>query len=423
MNILIQNGRIIDPANQTDGVGDIQIVDGMITPLQSDFVPQQTIDARDKIVCPGLVDLRARLREPGERHKGSIRSETRAAAAGGVTTLAIPPDTNPVIDSSAVIELIRHKAEVAGFAEVIPLGALTQSLDGEHLSNMGALKRTGCSGVSNALKPISNALVMRRAMEYAATHDLTLFLHSEDPWLRNGGCAHEGSVSTRMGLPGTPDAAESVAVARDLVLIRETGVRAHFCGLSSRNALQMIQRAQQDGLRVTADVAIHHLYLTEMDISGFNSLCHVDPPLRTERDRDGLIEGVRNGTIRAICSDHQPHDEDAKAAPFEETEPGISAIETLLPLTLRLATSHGLTLSEALATVTQHPAEILRIDAGTLSSGSLANITIFDPEAWWNVTPEKLQSAGKNSPFLNWELQGRVTHTLLNGAVVYENTP
>jgi dihydroorotase len=319
-----------------------------------------------------------------------------------------------------VVELIRHKAEVAGFAEVIPLGALTKGLEGEELSNMGGLKQTGCNTVSNARKPIRNSLVMRRAMEYATTHDLTLFLHAEDPWLSNGGCAHEGSISTRLGLPGIPDAAESAGVARDLILIRETGVRAHFCGVSSRNALQMITQAQQDGVTVTADVAAHHLYLSEMDISGFNSLCHVQPPLRTERDRDGLVEGVRNGTIQAICSDHQPHDEDAKAAPFEETEPGISAVETLLPLTLRLAKDHDISLSEALATVTHHPAEILRIDAGTLSSGSLANITIFDPEAWWRVTPQQLQSAGKNSPFLNWELQGKVTHTLLNGQLVYE---
>ena len=420
MNILIRNGRIIDPANQIDSVGDLQIADGIIQPPGDPFTPDQTIDASNLVVCPGLVDLRARLREPGATHKGSIRSETRAAAAGGVTTLAVPPDTTPVIDSSAVIELILHKAEVSGFAEVIPLGALTKGLKGEQLSNMGALKRAGCTGVSNALNPIGNALVMRRAMEYAATHDLTLLLHAEDEALRNGGCAHEGSVSTRLGLPGIPDAAESVGVARDLVLIKETGARAHFCGLSSRNALEMVARAQQDGLAVTADVAAHQLYLTEMDISGFNSLCHVHPPLRTDRDRDGLIEGVRNGTIQAICSDHQPHDEDAKAAPFEETEAGISGLETLLPLTLPLSRAHGLPLSAAIATITHKPAEILRIDAGTLASGSLANITLFDPEAWWTVRATQLQSAGKNTPFLNWDMQGRVTHTLLNGQLVYE---
>lgn len=420
MKILIQNGRIIDPANQIDQIGDLQIADGFIQPLTAEFTPERTIDASGKIVCPGLVDLRARLREPGEKHKGSIRSESRAAAAGGVTTLAVPPDTTPPIDSSAVVELIRHKAEVVGQAEVLPIGALTKGLNGEQLSNMGALKRSGCSAISNAQQPLSNSLVMRRAMEYAATHDLTLLLHPEDPWLRNSGCAHEGSISTRLGLPGIPDAAECAGVARDLVLIQQTGVRAHFCGLSSRSALEMITRAQQDGINITADVAAHHLYLTEMDIGNFNSLCHVHPPLRTERDRDGLIAGICNGTIQAICSDHQPHDEDAKAAPFEETEPGISGVETLLPLTLRLTQTENLSLSDALALVTHRPAEILRIDAGTLSTGTLANVTLFDPEAWWSVTPATLQSAGKNSPFLNWELQGRVTHTLLNGQIIHD---
>ncbi len=420
MKILIQNGRIIDPANQIDHTGDLQIADGFIQLSRPDFTPDQTIDASGKVVCPGLVDLRARLREPGEKHKGTIRSETRAAAAGGVTTLAVPPDTMPPIDSSAVVELIRHKAEVAGHAEVLPIGALTKALEGEQLSNMGSLKRSGCSVVSNAQQPISNSLVMRRAMEYAATHDLTLFLHPEDPWLRNNGCAHEGSISTRLGLPGIPDAAECAGVARDLVLIRQTGVRAHFCGLSSRSALKMVDHAREDGLNITADVAAHHLYLTEMDIGNFNSLCHVHPPLRSERDRDGLISGVHNGAIQAICSDHQPHDEDAKAAPFEETAPGISSIETLLPLTLRLAQTGNLSLSDALALVTHRPAEILRVDAGTLSVGTLANITLFDPEAWWTVTPTTLQSNGKNSPFLNWEMQGRVTHTLFNGQITYE---
>ncbi len=420
MKILIRNGRIIDPANEMDQIGDLRIADGFIQPNDIPFEADQEIDASGKVVCPGLVDLRARLREPGEKHKGTIRSETRAAAAGGVTTLAVPPDTQPAIDSPAVVELIRHKAEVAGYAEVIPIGALTRALEGEVLSNMGALKRSGCRVVSNAQHPITNSLVMRRAMEYAATHDLTLFLHPEDPWLSNNGCAHEGRISTRLGLPGIPDAAESAGVARDLVLIQQTGVRAHFCGLSSRSALQMVARAQADGLEVSADVAAHHLFLTEMDIGNFNSLCHLRPPLRTERDRDGLIEGLRQGALQAICSDHQPHDEDAKAAPFEETEPGISSIETLLPLTLRLAREQQIPLSQALSWITHQPASILRIDAGTLSPGALANVTLFDPEAWWSVTPESLCSAGKNSALLGWELQGKVTHTLLNGQIIYE---
>lgn len=421
MNILIQNGRIIDPANGIDQIGDIQISEGKILSTTNDFQPDKTIDASNLIVCPGLVDMRARLREPGQTHKGTIDSETHAAASAGVTTLCIPPDTLPIIDTPAVIELIRNRAKDSGYASVIPLGALTHGLDGEHLSNMGALKEAGCAGVSNAQSPISNSLVMRRALEYAASHETTVFLHSEDPWLNNRGCVHEGTVSTRLGLPGIPDAAEAAGVARDLVLIRETGVRAHFCGISSIRALQMIELAQKSGLPVSADVAVHHLYLTEMDIGEFNSLCHVLPPLRTERDREGLIRGVLSSTIQAICSDHQPHDEDAKAAPFEQTDPGISSVETLLPLTLRLTKEHDISVSDAISMVTNRPAEILGIDAGTLGEGSSADITIFDPERWWTVTAETLQSAGKNSPFLNWELQGKVTHTIMGGNIVHES--
>ena len=421
MKILVHNGRIIDPANNIDQIGNLQIADGTILPAAGDFQADLEIDASGKVVCPGLVDLRARLREPGQKHKGTIASETYAAAAGGVTTLSAPPDTSPVIDTPAVVELIRHKANEAGYAHVIPLGALTQGLDGEHLSNMGALQNAGCAGASNAQSPVTNSLVMRRAMEYAASHGITVFLHSQDPWLSNGGSVHEGTVSTRLGLPGIPEAAEAAGVARDLVLIRETGVRAHFCGISSLRALQMVELAQKSGLPVSVDVAAHQLYLTEMDLGEFNSLCHVLPPLRTERDRAGLVEGVLSSTIQAICSDHQPHDEDAKAAPFEETEPGISSIETLLPLTLRLTRDHAFSLTDAIARVTHLPAEILGIDAGTLGAGRAADITIFDPDEWWTVTPKSLQSAGKNSPFLNWELQGRVTHTLTAGELVYES--
>lgn len=416
---LIRNGRIIDPANGIDQIGDLQIENGVLTPPNDHFVADQEIDASNKIVCPGLVDLRARLREPGEKHKGTIQSETRAAAAGGVTTLSTPPDTTPVIDSPAVVELIHTRAEEVGSARVIPLGAATKGLNGEELSNMGSLQRVGCAGVSNGHHAVTNALVMRRIFEYATSHQITVFIHPEDPWLRNNGCAHEGTISTRLGLPGIPSAAEAVAVARDLVLIEETGARAHFCGLSSQQALQMIEQAQERGLPVTADVAAHQLYLTEMDLSGFNSLCHVRPPLRTERDRDRLIQGVIQGSIQAICSDHQPHDEDAKAAPFEETDPGISSIETLLPLTLRLQ-QQGLSLSDAIARITHQPAEILGIDAGTLGHGKRADITIIDPDRWWTVTTDTLHSHGKNTPFLQWELQGQVTHTLMNGIITYE---
>lgn len=423
MRILIKNGRVIDPPHGVDKVQDVYVADGRIVALgkrPDGFDADRSIDARHRIVCPGLVDLAAHLREPGAEHKATIASETRAAAAAGITTLCCPPDTDPVIDTPAVVELIRSRAQQAGLAHVVPLGALTRALAGNELSEMAALQQAGCAGLSNARRPITNTRVLRRAMEYAATHGITVFLHAEDSALANGGCAHEGAVATRLGLPGIPESAETAALARDLVLIEQTGVRAHFCRLSSARAVRMIARAQHDGLKVTADTGAHHLYLTEMDIGHFNSQCHVLPPLRTLRDRDGLRLGLGDGTLSAICSDHQPHESDAKLAPFTETEPGISALETLLPLTLRLAEENVLSLSGALAHITCNPAQILGLDAGTLQAGRAADICIFGPDHYWTLSADTLVSRGHNTPFLNWELKGKVTHTLLNGKVVYE---
>lgn len=425
MRILIKNGRVIDPANSIDKVTNVYIADGKISAVADsldDFNADQEIDANGQLVCPGLVDLSARLREPGLEHKATIASETRAAAAAGITSLVTPPDTDPVIDTPAVVKLIRKTAQDAGHCKVYSLGAATQGLGGEHLSEMGALKAAGCVGISNALTPIKNPLIMKRIMEYAATFDLTLFLFSEDAALRHAGCVHEGAISTRLGLPGIPEAAETVAVARDLALIADTGVRAHFCHISSVRALQMIARAQFDGLPVTVDVAAHQLYLTDMDIGEFNSQCHVRPPLRGQRDMQGLRDGVYKGSINAICSDHQPHEEDAKLNPFIETEAGISALETLLPLILRLTDETPISLLDAIAKATIEPAKIIGIETGTLNVGAAADVIIVDPEAYWKVTPENLFSRGHNSPFTDWDMRGRVSHTILSGNIVFNRT-
>jgi dihydroorotase len=423
-SILIQGGRVIDPANDVDAVKDVHIDStGFIAAIgkaPEGFHAENTIDARGKVVCPGLIDLRARLREPGLEYKATMESETRAAVSGGITTLCCPPDSYPVIDTPAMAQMIQSRAWRFGLAFVHPLGALTQGLEGKLLTDMAALEEAGCVGVSNALEPITDTLVLRRAMEYAATFGLTVFLHAEDPWLRNTGCVHEGEVGTRLGLPGIPEAAETVVVARDLALIEQTGVHAHFCNLSSARAVTMVAEAQKHGLPVTADVTAHHLHLTEHDIGYFDTQCHVRPPLRSLRDRDALRVALKSGVIGTICSDHQPHEPDAKLAPFAESEPGISGLETLLPLTLRLVDDKLLTLSEAIALLTVKPAQILGVEAGHLGVGATADVCIFDPDARWILTPDKLVSRGHNSPFLGWEFSGRVHYTLVGGEVVFE---
>lgn len=423
MKIKISNGRIINPATSTDKCGDLYIADGKIVSLftaPGDFTPEHEIDASSRIVCPGLIDLCARLREPGAEYKATIASETGAAVSGGVTSICCPPDTMPVIDTPAVVELIHQRASQVRKARVYTLGAMTHGLKGERLAEMDALKRSGCVGISNALEPVENTEVLRRAMEYAASCDMTLFLFAEDSHLSNQGVAHEGAVSTRLGLPGIPETAETIAVSRALLLIEQTGVRAHFCRLSTGRGISMITEARQRGLEVSADVGICHLHLTDMDINNYNSNCHLRPPLRSQRDREMLQQGVSDGTISAVCSDHQPHDTDAKSAPFSQTETGASTIELLLPLMLHLVHRGCIQLNTAIASMTINPARILGLQAGNLDQGMPADICVIDPDTVWDVDNKTLVSTGKNSPFHGWKLNGRVTHTLCGGIPVYE---
>ncbi|MDG4549990.1 MAG: dihydroorotase [Candidatus Contendobacter sp.] len=420
MHILIQGGRVIDPAHHIDTVADLFVAVGRIAGLgqpPAGFKAECVIDARSRIVCPGLIDLCARLREPGQEHKATIASETRAAAAGGVTTLVCPPDTDPVIDEPAVVELIRRRAEAAGHARVLTLGALTHRLRGERLAEMAALKEAGCVGIGDGGRPVTNIRVLRRALEYAATFGLTVFLTPLDPEL-GAGLAHDGPIATRLGLPGIPAAAETGAIARDLELIRDLGVRAHFGRLSCARSVELVARAQAEGLPVTADVAVPYLHLTETDLAGFDSRCHVRPPLRGSRDRDALRAGLASGALSALCSDHQPHEPDAKEAPLGDTEPGISGLDTLLALGLRLAREGVLPLPTLIARFTQGPARILGLDLGHLGVGAPADVCVFDPDADWRAAA--LRSRGQNTPFIGWELPGRVTHTLLEGRVVHE---
>ncbi|NOX07916.1 MAG: dihydroorotase [Gammaproteobacteria bacterium] len=421
--IHIQQGRLIDPANAIDQIQDLFIADSKVVALgdaPEDWHADRTIDATGMIVCPGLIDLCANLREPGLEHKATIQSETRAAAAAGITTLCCPPDTNPVIDTPAVLELIKQRAEDAAAARVIGIGALTRKLQGKELSEMGALQKAGCPALSNQRGSADNLQVTRLAMEYASSFGITLFLHAEDPCLADHGCAHEGRIATRLGLPAIPAAAETAAVAQYLALIEETGVRAHFCRISTRRGAQMIARAHYEGVRVSADVAMHQLFLSEMDIADFNPHCHVRPPLRTQRDRDSLRAAVADGVIMAICSDHQPHEDDAKLAPFPATEPGISAIDSLLGLGMRLVEENILSINTLIERLTSGPASILGLDSGKLQVGQRADICIFDPQQDWILNQQSMRSQGKNTPFMGWEFRGQVYYTLVDGIIVHQ---
>ena len=424
MGTRIHGGRLIDPANGIDEITDLYIDDeGFVAGIgkaPAKFKETSSIDATDLIVCPGLVDLRARVREPGLEYKATIESETQAAVSAGITTLVMPPDSDPVIDTPAMAQMVQQRAWRFESAFIHPLGALTRNLDGKQLTDMETLDEAGCVGFTNALKPVEDTQVMRRAMEYAASFDFTVFLHSVDPWLQEHGCVHEGEVGTRLGLPGIPEAAETVGVARDLALIEQTGVRAHFCQLSSARAVSMIAEAQQRGLPVTADVTAHHLHLTEHDIGFFDSQCHVIPPLRSQRDRDTLRQALGNGVISCVCSDHQPHEADAKLAPFIQSEPGISGLETLLPLTIRLVSDGFLDLSTAIAALTSNPAEIIGVDTGHLGIGATADICIFSPTASHLLDPQTMVSNGKNTPFAGWEMPTQVRYTLVGGDIVYQ---
>jgi dihydroorotase len=417
----ILNGHILDPANGIDKKADLHIEKGKIVSI-GEYLPDfagDTLDASGMIVCPGLIDLCAHLREPGQEHKATILSETAAAARGGITSISCPPDTVPVVDSPAVIGQIKNKGKKAGFCRVLPQGARTQGLEGKQLSEMAALKTAGCVAISNARNPLANTLLQRRTLDYATTFDLLTLIRPEDFALAHNGCAHEGRVADRLGLPGIPQAAETVAVASYLALAEQTGARIHFQTLSTECAARMLGRARYDGRQASGDVAIHQLYLTEMDIDGFERNAHVRPPLRSTTDRDGLRRAVAENIITAICSDHQPHEADAKASPFPDTEPGISGLETLLPLTLKLVQEGVLDLSSAIAKLTCGPADILGLTTGRLSPGAPADICIFDPDRHWTFRAEEMVSRGKNTPFDGWDFQGRVCYTLLAGRIVY----
>ena len=422
MKIQIKNGRLIDPKNNIDAVQDLYIAAGKIAGVgqaPEGFSANQTIDATGQIVCPGLIDLSARLREPGYEYKATLESELQAAVAGGITSLACPPDTDPVLDEPGLVEMLKHRAKQLNLAHVYPLGALTRQLEGKQLTEMWELTEAGCVGFSQADTPVTDTRVLWRAMQYAATFGFTVWLRPEDYHLARGGVAHDGEVASRLGLSGIPTAAETVALATILRLAAETGAKIHLCRLSTRESVDMVREAKRNGLSVTCDIAANHLHLTEHDIGFFDANCHLRPPLRSQRDLTALREALKEGVIDAVCSDHTPVDDDAKLMPFAEAEPGATGLELLLPLTLKWAEASGVDLATAISRITCVPAAVLGIDAGHLGVGATADLCLIDPTQYWKVDAGSLISQGKNTPFLGLELAGRVNTTLVNGHTVF----
>ena len=425
MNILISNGRVIDPARRSDSVQNVYVAHGKIVALGSapdGFHAERTIDASGLVVAPGFIDLAARLREPGFEYRATLESEMEAAMAGGVTSLAIPPDTDPTLDEPGLVEMLTYRAKKLNRAHIYPVGALTLGLKGERLSEMAELVEAGCVAFSQANVPIIDNTVLMRALQYAATFNFRVWLQPIAPFLGRGGNAHDGEVATRIGLAGIPVAAETIALYTYLELAKITGARLHITRLSSAAGLALIEQARADGMDVSCDVSINHVHLSDMDIGYFNPNCHLIPPLRSQRDREALSQGLAEGRINALCSDHTPVDDDGKQVPFSEAEPGATGLELLLPLTLKWAERAGVPLMDALARITSDPAKIIGITkAGHLSPGARADICVFDPHAHAIISRENLRSQGKNTPFLGLELPGKVRYTLVEGELMFDH--
>jgi len=425
MRLSILNGRVVDPASGFDRRADVHAADGRIVAIGAapqGFRAERTLDAAGLVVAPGLVDLAARLREPGFEYKATLESEMRAALAGGVTSLSCPPDTDPPLDEPGLVEMLKHRARGLDQARLYPLGALTVDLKGEVITEMAELAEAGCVGFSQAGAPIVDTQVLLRVMQYANTYGFTVWVQPQDPHLARGGVAHSGAVAARLGLAGIPVAAETIALNTIFDLVRDTGCRVHLCRLSSAAGLELVRRAKAEGLPLTADVAVHHLHLVDVDIGHFDSQYRVDPPFRSQRDRAAIRAALADGTLDAICSDHTPVDDDAKQLPFAEAEPGVTGLELLLPLTLKWAHETRTDLLSALARLTVGSSAVLGLTgvAGQIEVGAPADLCVFDPEQPWTVSREELLSQGRHTPYLGLEVAGRVRFTIVDGRVAFE---
>jgi len=424
MKIQIQNGTIIDPIAGTEERKDVFIAAGRIVGIgaaPADFNAAKVIDASGLHIAPGFVDLSARLREPGFEHKATLESEMAAAMAGGVTSLVCPPDTDPTLDEPGLVEMLKFRAQKLHLAHVYPLGALTMGLKGEAITEMVELTEAGCIGFSQADNPIVDTRTLQRALQYATTYGYTVWLRPQDAFMSKGGVAASGAVASRLGLSGVPVAAETIALHTIFELMRVTGARVHLSHLSSAAGVELVRAAKAEGLAVSCDVTINHVHLTDIDIGYFDSQFRLDPPLRSQRDRDAIRLALADGTIDAICSDHTPLDDDEKLLPFAEATPGATGLELLLSLTVKWAREADVPLAKALARITCAPADVLKLPAGRIATGALADLCVFDAAGEWRVDPQKLKSQGRNTPFLGYELPARVRATVVGGHVAYES--
>lgn len=427
--LVVINGRLVDPASNIDGLYNVYVMGGRIarvlpaekdgTDIVKDAEGQVIVDAKGRLVLPGLVDIHTHLRDPGYEYKETIETGARAAAAGGFTTIACMANTSPVNDNASVTRYIIKKAEATGIT-VLPVGAITVGLKGEILAEMGELKDAGCVAVSDDGMPVSDSSLMRRALEYSKAFGLVVITHSEDPGLAGKGVMNEGLVSTRLGLTGIPNAAEDVMVARDIQLAEFTGARLHVAHVSTKGAVELIRAAKKRGVNVTGEATPHHLTLTDEAVAGYDTNTKMNPPLRTREDVDALREGLADGTIDCVATDHAPHSSVEKDVEFSLAANGIIGLETAFSLIYGLVEDGVIGLGEAVAAMTINPSRSLGLDKGTLKVGSSADITIVDPEATWKVEPAKLRSRSKNTPWAGAELKGRVVKTISAGEIVFD---
>lgn len=423
MKILIKNGLVVDPANNIERIADLLIVDDVIKKVGENISDPdaKVIDATGKVVAPGLVDLHVHFREPGLEYKEDITTGSKAAAKGGVTTVVCMPNTNPVIDNRALVEFVMNRGREEGLVNVLTTGCISKGQKGEELSEIGELKSAGAVGLTDDGRPVKSSSLMRKALEYAKMFDIPVMSHSEDLELVDNGSMNEGYMSTYLGLRGIPKAAESVAVSREILIAEEVGGRLHICHVSTKNSIEAIRQAKKRGVNVTAETAPHYFTLTDKACDGFNTNAKMNPPLRDDEDVKAVIEGLKDGTLDAIATDHAPHHRDEKDVEFDQAYNGIVGLETSLALGVTYLVKTGkLTMSELIERMSLNPSRIIGIDRGTLSEGAKADVIIFDNDNKFKVDVSKFESKGKNSPYDGYELYGRVETTITSGKIVYQ---